>query len=223
MSADVDPELVTHCDDGVGQPAPALLWRFDRPMRAISSAVLGGGLVDCSWVLNAQVTLDYRNDDPAEHLSRIAKELGLDHRDGIGLMTAARVRNVATARDQAVRCDATVGLSYPTWAAAPDEVTPPTSRWRPGTINLVCRLPVRMSEAALVNAVATATEAKTQALLRSGVPGTGTASDAVVVCCPAHGEPEPYGGPRSAWGARLARAVHDAVLLGTARYAAGRA
>ena len=51
----------------------------------------------------------------------------------------------------------------------------------------------------------TATEAKAQALVEAGVPGTGTASDAVVVCCPPGGT-EPYGGPRSVWGARLARA-----------------
>jgi adenosylcobinamide amidohydrolase len=71
-----------------------------------------------------------------------------------------------------------------------------------------------------VNAVATATEAKVQAMIEAGVPGTGTASDAIAVCCPPGGR-EPYGGPRSEWGARLARAVHAAVATGTARYLAG--
>ncbi|HLT68858.1 MAG TPA: adenosylcobinamide amidohydrolase, partial [Acidimicrobiales bacterium] len=113
-------------------------------------------------------------------------------------------------------CAATVGLSHPTWAAAPDgEWTP----WRPGTVNLVCAVPAPLSDAALVNAVATATEAKAQALLEAAVPGTGTASDAVVVCCPPGGT-EPFGGPRSPWGARLARAVHAAVAEGTARFLA---
>ena len=40
-------------------------------------------------------------------------------------------------------------------------------------------------------------------------------SRAIVVCCPMGGV-EPYGGPRSRWGARLARAVHDAVASGAA-------
>ena len=212
-------EVVTHGDDGTGSPAPALLWRFDRPVRAVSSAVLGGGLGSCSWVLNAQVTLAYHHGDPAEHLRHIAKDLGLAPHAGVGLLTAAQVRHAASAGEHGVRCDATVGLSYPTWAAAADGLPLPDRRWRPGTINLVCLLPVRLSDAALVNAVVTATEAKTQALLDAGVPGIGTASDAVVVCCPEQGEPEPYAGPRSLWGARLARSVHDAVAQGIRRYA----
>jgi adenosylcobinamide amidohydrolase len=60
----------------------------------------------------------------------------------------------------------------------------------------------------------TATEAKTQALVEGGVPGTGTASDAVCIAGPANGPVEVFGGPRSAIGAPLARAVHAAVAGG---------
>ena len=81
----------------------------------------------------------------------------------------------------------------------------------------MCWVPAPLADAALVNAVVTATEAKAQALLEAGVPGTGTASDAIVVCCPPGGT-EAYGGPRSAWGARLARAVHGAVPPGVERH-----
>jgi adenosylcobinamide amidohydrolase len=75
-------------------------------------------------------------------------------------------------------------------------------------------VPVRLSEAALVNAAITATEAKVQALHDAGVPATGTASDATVVHCPTDGAAESYGGPRSTYGARIARATHSAVLAG---------
>ena len=110
----------------------------------------------------------------------------------------------------------------------------------------------------------TITEAKAQALIEAGVPGTGTASDAVVVCWPSAvgddaraarhsdaarrsdaarhsggdargraapggdspretdpgfaGEPEAFAGPRSLWGARLARATHAAVVAGLERH-----
>ncbi|WP_238429239.1 adenosylcobinamide amidohydrolase [Frankia nepalensis] len=213
-----------HSDDGAGQRRPVLVWRFAEPARMISSAVLGGGLARGEWVVNAEVTHDYRRDDPAGHLGDIVAELGLPVGAGAGLMTAADVRRMCGAIDGGVRCDATVGLAYPTWAAAPDGLAPLAARWRPGTVNLVCLLPVWLSDAALVNAVVTATEAKSQALLEAGVPGTGTASDAIVVCCP-DGPAErwpgvEYCGPRSPWGARLARAVHAAVAEGTARYAA---
>jgi adenosylcobinamide amidohydrolase len=92
-----------------------------------------------------------------------------------------------------------------------------------GTINIMAVLPVAMTDAALVNAVMTMTEAKTQALVEAGVAGTGTASDAVCVVVPAAGEEELFGGPRSVWGSRLARAVHAAVLQGVEKWRPGHA
>lgn len=89
-----------------------------------------------------------------------------------------------------------------------------------GTINIVAAVPVRLSPAALVNAVATITEAKTQALRELGVAGTGTCTDAVCLSCTADGAAEAYGGPRSTWGGRLARAAHAAVLAGGADWLA---
>jgi adenosylcobinamide amidohydrolase len=109
---------------------------------------------------------------------------------------------------------ATVGITLPTWAAAHDLVAEPTL---PGTINLVAVCPARLDDAALVNTIVTATEAKAQALLDHGVPGTGTASDAVCIACPADGPAERFGGPRSHVGSALARAVYDAVAAGAAR------
>jgi adenosylcobinamide amidohydrolase len=82
-------------------------------------------------------------------------------------------------------------------------------------------VPVPLSDAAFVNAVVTATEAKTQALLDAGFAGTGTASDAVCVAAPASGRGEDFAGPRSRWGARIARAVHAAVYAGALDYASG--
>lgn len=214
------PALSQHADDGAGNPAPVLVWRFAVPMLAISSGVLGGGITRCHWVINAHVAKNYDRSDPEQHLREIAAGLDLAG-DGVGLMTAARVERMTSADDDEVHCDATVGLSYPTWAAAPDSTGIPSARWRPGTVNLVCTLPVRLSPSALVNAVITATEAKTQALIEAGMPGTGTASDAIAVACATDGPAEPYGGPRSVWGARLARAVHAAVAAGAAGYLRG--
>jgi adenosylcobinamide amidohydrolase len=202
-----------------GNGRAALVWRAAAPVRALATTVLGGGLGSRSWIVNAEVGLDYDHDDPGAHVASIAAELGLEPEgDGVGFLTAARVLDVQSGSDGGVTCDATVGISTPTWAAAPDG---DWSRWQPGTINLVCWVPAPLSDAALANALVTATEAKTQALLEAHVPGTGTASDALLVCCPPGGT-EPYGGPRSASGARLARAVHQAVAAGATRFLASR-
>ena len=181
-------------------------------MRMVASAPHGGGIGVRRWVVNAQVPLNYGRRDPDHHLSRLGVSLGLAGR-GVGMLTAADVRAVSSYTDAGVDVAATVGLGHPTWAAAPD-VSSPVSLV--GTINLVVVLPERLSDAALVNAVATVTEAKAQALWEAGVPGTGTATDAVCIVCPEEGPPHAFGGPRSAWGARMARSVHGAVLGGLA-------
>ena len=192
---------------------PVLIWRGDGPRLVASSAALGGGIDIRRWILNLTVPIGYQRNDPDVHLAEVAAALALDG-PGVGLMTAVDVARRVTAADGGVVVTATVGLNTVGWAAAPDGDRGTTLR--PGTVNIVAHLPARLGEAALVNAVATATEAKTQALWELGVAATGTATDAVAICCPPDGEAEAYGGPRSTWGARLARAVYAAVRDGAA-------
>ena len=188
-----------------------LVWRLPVPRLAIASSVLGGGLGERSWVINAQVPPDYRGDDPAADLDTIAAAADCSG-PGIGLLTAADVERWTRGDSGGVTVFATVGLRDSEWAAAPPVATAtPTA----GTINIVAFVPRRHSDAALVNTVTTVTEAKTQALLEAGIAGTGTASDAVCVLAPTDGPPVPYGGPRSQLGSHLARAVHAAVSAGT--------
>ncbi|MFC5291080.1 adenosylcobinamide amidohydrolase [Actinokineospora guangxiensis] len=204
------PDVRFRVEGGVRRPM--LLWQWDRDVRVVSSAAWGGGAGARRWVLNAEVDVDYDR-DPVPHLAEIATGAGLVPGTGVGLMTAAAVDRYQVGRDGGAWCAATVGISHPTLAAAPDAPAPAA-----GTINLVCWVPAPMCDAALVNLVITATEAKVQALNDSGIQATGTATDAVAVCCPVplpDSAPQSYGGPRSRWGAPLARAVHSAVAAGT--------
>lgn len=190
---------------------PMLLWTPGREMRMISSALLGGGTGERNWVLNAQVPPGYRRMDPGAHLTALARAAGA-RGPGVGLMTAADVRARRWAADGGVEALVTAGIGVRGWAAVPTPGEP--GRQRAGTINIVVSVPVPLSDAALVNAVATATEAKVQALLDAGADASGTPTDAVCVAAlrPVAGEPaEPFAGPRSVWGARVARAVHEAV------------
>lgn len=184
-----------------------LVWRLPGPLLAISSAPLGGGIGPRAWVVNATVDLAYRRDDPDVHLASLADDLGLTG-VGVGLLTAVDVAEVIRTVDEGVVVWSTVGLGTPLPAAAPASLTVDA----PGTVNVVAYVPARLGDAALVNAVATVTEAKAQALTDLGIAATGTATDAVTVLCPPTGPGEAYGGPRSRWGSRLARAVHEGVL-----------
>lgn len=204
-------ELLARHEDGVD--LHHLVWRLGPGWRVCSSAVLGGGIGPRDWILNAQVPGGYPRMDPDRHLAEIAAAEHLSG-SGAGLMTAADVTAYTVAADEGVTATATCGLGVRGWAAAPaeDAGAPP----RPGTVNIVVILPAPLSDAALVNAVATATEAKVQALLDAGLDCSGTPTDSVCIAAPAPeaGPGEPFAGPRSLWGARLARAVHAAVLEG---------
>ena len=198
------------------------MWRFPTERHVLSSAPVGGGRGSCTWLANVGVTSDYGRVDLDAHVAEVAAACGVAGA-GVGLLTAADVRRVRRGEDGEVVAHATVGVTRVTWAADADGACALRDEgWRqvtlagtgPGTINLVVQVPVRLSEAAAVNAIATATEAKCQALLERGIPGTGTASDAVAILWRADGPAEPFAGPRSWWGARVARAVHAAVTEG---------
>ncbi|MFC4019735.1 adenosylcobinamide amidohydrolase [Micromonospora sp. GCM10011542] len=206
-----EPTLTSRAEDG--RDVPLLVWRADGPLRAVSTGPLGGGIGVRHWVLNATVPMSYDREDPARHLAELAADLDLDG-PGVGLLTGVDVAEVLTRTDTGIRAWATVGLGTPVLAAAP---TPAALAQRVGTVNIVVYVPARLGDAALVNAVATATEAKTQAIMELGLTATGTPTDAVTVLCPVDGPEAAYGGPRSTWGAPLARAVHAAVLAGGAR------
>jgi adenosylcobinamide amidohydrolase len=212
----MDPQLLLRTEEGL--ELPYLVWRLPTPCRVVSSAILGGGIGTRGWILNAQVQAGYGRLDPAGHLTELATAIDL-HGAGVGLLTAADVDAWQSASDEGARVDATVGVRVPTWAASAAEV--PDRTFTPGTINIVAFVPEPMADGALINLVATVTEAKTQALLDAGVPGTGTATDAVCIVAPMverdrldHAVLEPFGGPRSRWGSRLARATHPAVAAG---------
>ncbi len=219
------PELVGIPAVG-GAVGPVLVWRFPQPLRSISSAIVGGGIGICNWVLNMTVDPLYSRVDPATHIAEVAGALGLDG-EGVGLLTAVNVGMHTNSVVEGATVISTAGVRRPVWVFDAREPLPESysesvavnhsSEHKPGTINLVCFVGQRLSDAALVNAVVTVTEAKTQALYASEVPGTGTASDAVCLLCPTGGSEDIFGGPRSYWGARLAAASYAAVVDGIDR------
>lgn len=189
-----------------------LVWRWDTPMAVLSSAPVGGGLGEVEWALNIGVPSDYGRTDLSEHAREVAAAVGVGGA-GVAMFTAVDLGRCQRCEFEGVAVDATVGISHPTWAADPSAAGMPAG---PGTINLVVQVPVVLDPGAAVNAAITATEAKVQALAARGVPGTGTATDAITVVWPREGAPERFAGPRSRWGSRIAQAVYRAVWAGAA-------
>jgi len=87
----------------------------------------------------------------------------------------------------------------------------------PGTINVILVIDAALSPAAMVNAVISATEAKTMMLAEwhvltpEGEPASGTSTDAVVVACTGRGAGHDYAGPATAVGWLIGRTVRAAI------------
>jgi adenosylcobinamide amidohydrolase len=191
------------------------LWS-DEPLAVLSSAVVGSELTQTRHVINLHVARGYDNRAPCDDLNAFARELGISE-SFVGLMTAAKTEcaQVAVEHDAATTVIAvvTLGVSNPE-AAGISEAAPTT----PDTINIVIVADACLTPAARVNAVITATEAKTLALIEKdlrapeGGFASGTGTDSIVIATTERGVTYEYAGPISPLGALIARAVRRAIL-----------
>ncbi len=226
-------------DDELLQPLPGVTVRIGpravrvssrEPLAVLSSAVAGGGYGRAREIFNAHVDDKYDSEKPEEDLAVVAAEIDAEG-PYVGLMTAAYTEYarcaVETLGDLTVAAVVSVGLSNTTSAG----VTPPigleTAAARdsrrdaaapgPGTINIILLVDGALSPAAMVNAVITATEAKTMTLgawdvkTPDGDAASGTSTDTVVVACTGRGEQSRYAGPATPVGWLAARAVRTAM------------
>ena len=199
----------------IEQDPRALFVRSEQPLHTISSGLCGGGIQRLKSIVNMHVIKGYDNPDPIADLENFVRRSGVDG-PYIGMMTAAYIYeaelSVQTAGDLRVCAITTAGLSNAICAG----VSPPVVL-RPGTINTILLVDAALSESAMVNAVITATEAKTGLLhaldqrTAEGDPATGTSTDAIVVACTGRGETLPYSCAVTPVGYLIARAVRESL------------
>jgi adenosylcobinamide hydrolase len=187
----------------------------ERPLAVLSSAVVGGGLSSARHIVNMHVDKDYDGESPEDDLTAFAASCGVGGAF-VGLMTAAYTEHacvVAESRDGVtVAAVVSVGLSNTSNAG----VTPPLAA-SAGTINAILLVDAALTPSAMVNAVITATEAKTMTLAQwdvrtpQGDPASGTTTDSVVVACTVRGTGLSYAGPATTVGWLVARTVRAAI------------
>lgn len=199
------------------QVTPQAVWLISqRRLMALSSAVLGGGFGEFRSLFIYHVVKDYDHPDPLVHLEQLAVEKNLPL-PCIGLLTAANLEHtgvVTLKQGSLVVCAiVTAGVSNATIAGK----TLPATYNKIGTINIILLLKAMLSPAALVNAVITSTEAKTDCLHSLGIRtnegelASGTSTDAVVIAHNGEGLALPYAGPATEVGWLIGRAVRDAL------------
>ncbi|MDS1029254.1 adenosylcobinamide amidohydrolase [Bacillota bacterium LX-D] len=207
-------------------PEPnTLLIKADQPLKVASSAILGGHLRTANYILNHTVDLNYGGDDPEKDLQQVAAGLELK-KDIVGMMTAVSIKNTLMSCCQIeslkVVTLCTAGIGNPGVAGIP--IRQVTNNNCPGTINLIVLIDGNLTEAAMINAVMTATEAKARSLfkkqikLANGEQVTGTTSDAIVVACTGNGKSIPYAGTATDLGYLIGKTVYESLTKGIDLY-----
>ena len=192
------------------------------PLSVVSSAAVGGGFGRARAIVNLHVPKNYPCDDPAGDVARFCRARGIPE-PYVGLLTSAWTEKAAmateTSKGVTALAVATVGLGNPVGAGGS-----PVAAWQPSTINTIVVLDADPTPPAMVNAVMTATEAKTLALIGAGVRSpegalaSGTSTDAVVIAATGRGARHRFGGPVSDLGWVVARAVRAALDDGIRRW-----
>ncbi|KPP86277.1 MAG: hypothetical protein HLUCCO07_15415 [Rhodobacteraceae bacterium HLUCCO07] len=201
---------------------------------------LGGEMEVLSWAVNRPGRVrarrilwrEVRNADLPEDLDAVEwLERALRARDALDAVTFLTSRDVgcftqAEARAGAAHAHAvaTVGLSNAERVG--HRIDRSGHDW--GTINVALQLNLGLGEAALIEAMSIAVEARTAAVIAADLPlapgpATGTGTDCVALAAPAGDLP--YAGLHTDPGEAVGRAVYDAVLEGALTWKAtyGRA
>ncbi len=198
----------------------------ERPLDVLSSAVLNGGLTKAKAIISIHVPEDRDEEihkNPESFLKRTVVKLGFDPEKVVGIMTAADLRKVEVfdQRNQdttlsafvtaGVGCSATAGEATVSKRDSSDIK-------KVGTINIILLIDGNLTESCMVDAVKTATEAKTVAMREldvrshfSGDLASGTVTDTAVVACTKRGKPVKYAGTATALGEMIGKAVKESV------------
>ena len=204
------PDITLRCEENL------LILESQEPLTALSSAMIGDGFGETKTIVNAHVHKNLDLSNPAKHLQDRVRAAGIAG-SFVGLMTAVFLdtAQVCTKVQDglAVTAVVTAGIGNATRAGLS----------RPGirkinTINIILLIDGTVEPSAIVNAVITATEAKTDVMQQLAIPthdgqgiATGTSSDATVIACTGKNKAIPYAGPATVTGWLIGHTVRTAL------------
>lgn len=159
--------------------------------RAASTGISGGlGLV--STIINRTVSTHWNHEGPEKELERVVTGAGFG-RDYFGMLTAVPMRHLSVLQYDFVTVFITAGITT-------------TQKNHIGTINIITYSSQGVSDAALIETIMIATEAKVVALRNVGKDISDTPTDAVIAACEGKKEHE-YAGILTEVGKRIYAAV----------------
>lgn len=195
--------------------------KVDSPifLKTLSSAVIGAGFGWAKHFVNRHVDKNYRCENVEAEYQEYLRHLGIDREETIGMMTAAILEDA---------CFETVheddfSLLVVVTAGVSNAVDASKAYWHDssfvsiGTINTWIFIEGKLTDAAFVQALMTATEAKVKAFQEEDVldavtntVATGTSTDSTMIASTQTGTEFLYAGTITNLGKNIAKAVFSA-------------
>ena len=159
-----------------------------------------GGLKDAKTLLNVSIPRGF-SENAAEYLERISARNGFLH-PYFGLLTAVPMQNLCIAQYDYITAFVTAAVSD-----------------RNRTINIIITSAKPLTDAALLGAMMTVTEAKMKVIAERKLPATAQSTDAVIIAAEKNGSAaEEFAGPLTEVGMRIAKAVSHALTEAFVRF-----
>lgn len=189
---------------------PWLFADLGRARRVLSFAPHNPGFRVASHILLRQVRDADLSAEVDAQAWLTAELAAIGRTDAVCMMTSRDLRHHRVARVGPVTCLTTVGLGNAERVGHRRRVPGPGY----GTINMVLRVEAGLTDAAMIEALSIATEARTLAVLEAGIVlstglATGTGTDCIALACD-DGDIA-FAGLHTDLGEALGRAVHGAV------------
>nr|WP_255457351.1 adenosylcobinamide amidohydrolase [Sporosarcina sp. JAI121] len=224
LKAEMKPFKVRKEDFSVSSHYVSL--QTESPLKTLSSAVHNAGSGWYRSFVNRHVDADYNIDDVKAENASYLEQQGFRLTDTVGMMTAVTTEH-AEVEEYAgefgtvlIAVTAGVGNAVDVSQALPRDQKP-----RVGTINTWVIVNGQLPDEAFIQAMITATEAKTKALQTesitdplTGTIATGTSTDSLLVAATQQGEYLPYAGPITPLGKLIGHGVYDCTVRAIRAY-----
>ncbi|RNF40055.1 adenosylcobinamide amidohydrolase [Planococcus salinus] len=194
------------------------------PLKTVSSAVVNAGAGWFRTFMNRRVDSNYECDDSIQEMKDFIERKGFKPTDTVGMMTAVKTEDVIIKEYTGDFSSLTVAVTAGVGNAV-DVSKALDRKEKVGTINTWIMVNGCLSDEAFIQAMITATEAKTKALHQERVMdpltdtiATGTSTDSCLVAATQQGEYLPYAGPVTELGRLIGIGVFECTVEAIGNY-----
>ncbi|RFU67945.1 adenosylcobinamide amidohydrolase [Bacillus sp. V59.32b] len=196
------------------------------PLRTLSSGVTGAGFSWHHTFINRHVDQNYDCSDHIQEMKEYLLTRGFVPEETVGMMTAVNLHDVVyrfyQEEDISVFIVVTAGTGNAVDATSNKRIS---YKQTTGTINTWIFINGRLSEAAFVQSMVTATEAKVKALLDFGIKdpvtgtyATGTSTDSILIASIQQGTEVQYAGTITPLGNLISKGIYECMTISLENY-----